>query len=220
MTMARNATVWVWGDRFEDVRTNCEKYISKKWRETAKECLVYFSGRERDDGIGLDIAAYVSDKGKVGELTESLFYSMVFAGNAKVYSIVIQLFEDIFSSKEAYPDSLEEVEKKLREQEEIIAKKFINDPKVKEVAQGRKVNFIQQINLLCEMESEYANKIVVELIHEDFEKIKDLLNNLCEELIEKGLVKRITGYKLGRSVDELEVGEVDIWGDEVLVWLI
>jgi hypothetical protein len=39
-------------------------------------------------------------------------------------------------------------------------------------------------------------------------------------LIGKGLVKRVTGYKLGRSVDELEVGEVDIWGDEVLVWLI
>lgn len=80
--------------------------------------------------------------------------------------------------------------------------------------------FIQQINLLCEMESEYANKIVIELIHEDFEKIKDLLNNLCEELVGKGLVKRIIGYKLGRSVDELKVGEVDIWGEEVLVWLV
>ena len=51
--------------------------------------------------------------------------------------------------------------------------RFIDDPKVKEVAQGRKVDFIQQINLLCEMESEYANKIVVELIHEDFEKIRE-----------------------------------------------
>jgi hypothetical protein len=51
--------------------------------------------------------------------------------------------------------------------------RFIDDPKVKEVAQGRKVNFIQQINLLCEMGTEYANKIVVELIHEDFEKIRE-----------------------------------------------
>lgn len=220
MTKVGSTTIWGWGDRFEDVKTNCEKYISKRWRESVKECLIYFSGRERDDGIGLDIAAYVSGKGKVGELAERLFYSMVFAGNAKVYSIVIQLFEDIFSNNEVYRDSMEEVEEKLREREEIIAKKFVDDPKVKQAAQGRKVSFIQQINLLCEMESEYANKIVVELIHEDFEKIRSLLNNLSEELIEKGLVKRILGYKLGRSVDELKIGDIDIWEDEVIVWLV
>ncbi|MGC8831447.1 MAG: hypothetical protein ACP5PQ_02560 [Thermoproteota archaeon] len=51
------ATVWWWGDRFEDARENCEKYIGKKWKETMKECLIYFSGRERDEGIGLDVVA-------------------------------------------------------------------------------------------------------------------------------------------------------------------
>lgn len=213
------ARVWEWGDRFEDVKTNCEKYISKRWGETKKECLIYFSGREGDEGIGLDIAAYTSSKEGVGDLAERLFHSMVFR-NAKVYSISIQLFEDIFSDSEVYRDSMEEVERELREREKIIAEKFINDPMVKQVARGRKVNFIQQINLVCEMESECANKIVMELVHENFEKIKDLLNDLIGELIEKGLVKRVLGYKLGRSIDELKVGNVDIWMDEVLVWLI
>lgn len=217
---AKVATIWEWGDRFKDVRANCEKYISKMWSETTKECLIYFSGRERDEGIGLDIATYASNKEKIGDLAERLFHSMVFVGNAKVYSISIQLFEDVFSDKEAYRSSIGEIEKELKEHEGIIAKKFINDPKVKQVAQGRKVSFIQQINLLCEMGSEYANKIVVELIHEDFEKIKDFLDRLSRELIEISLVKEIIGYKLGRSVEELNVGDVDIWEDEVLVWLI
>ncbi len=217
---AKVATVWGWGDRFEDVRTNCEKYVSNRWRETTKECLIYFSGRERDEGIGLDVAIYVSDKGKVGDLAERLFYSMVFAGNAKVYSISIQLFEDIFSNNEICRNSIEEVERELEEREKIIAKRFLDDPKVKQVAKGRKVTFIPQINLLCEMESEFSNKIVMELIHEDFNKIRNLLKNLSEELIEKGLAKHVLGYKLGRSVDELKVGDVDFWGDDVLVWLI
>ncbi|MBO3800549.1 MAG: hypothetical protein FGF52_05820 [Candidatus Brockarchaeota archaeon] len=213
------ATVWGWGDRFEDVRTNCEKYVNKRWKETTKECLVYFSGRERDEGIGLDIAVYVSDKRKVGDLAERMFNSMVFAGNAKVYSISIQLFEDVFSNNEVYRRSMEEIEKELEEREKIIAGRFINDPKVKQVAEGRKVTFIPQINLMCEIESGCSNKIVMELIHEDFDKVKELLSNLSEELIDKGLAKRILGYELGRSVDELKVGDIDFWDDEVLVWL-
>jgi hypothetical protein len=220
MTGVKSATVWGWSDRFEDVKTNCEKYVRKRWKGTTEECLIYFSGRERDEGIGLDIAAYTSNKEKIGDLAERLFYSMVFAGNAKVYSITIQLFEDVFSSNEIYRDSMEEVEKKLKEREVAIAEKFTNDPKVRQVAQGRRINFIPQINLLCELESEYANKIVIELIHEDFDKIKDLLNNLSEELIKEGLAERILGYKLGRSTEDLKVGDIDILEDEVLVWII
>ena len=74
--------------------------------------------------------------------------------------------------------------------------------------------------MLCELESEYANKIVIELIREDFDKIKDLLNNLSEELIKEGLAERVLGYKLGRSTEDLKVGDIDILEDEVLVWII
>jgi len=45
------ATIWEWGDRFEDVKTNIEKYLNKKWKETTKECLVEIRARERDEGI-------------------------------------------------------------------------------------------------------------------------------------------------------------------------
>ncbi len=48
----------------------------------------------------------------------------------------------------------------------------------------------------------------------------NLLNNLSEELIDKGLAKHILGYELGRSVDELKVGDIDLWDDEIVVWLI
>lgn len=73
MTGVKSATVWGWGDRFEDVKTNCEKYVRKRWKGTTEECLIYFSGRERDEGIGLDIAAYTSNKEKIGDLVERLF---------------------------------------------------------------------------------------------------------------------------------------------------
>ncbi|MGB9717568.1 MAG: hypothetical protein ACP5PQ_02565 [Thermoproteota archaeon] len=161
-----------------------------------------------------------SSREKVGDLAERLFYSIVFAGNAKVYSISIQLFEDAFSSTEVYRNPIEAIKRELEEREKIIIEKFINDPRVKQVAEGRKVTFIPQINLLCEMESDSCDKIVVELIHGDFDKIMNLLNNLSEELIEKGLAKRILGYKLGRSIDELKVEEVEVWKDEVTVWLV
>jgi len=30
------ATIWGWGERFEDVRTNSEKYISKRCEDNGK----------------------------------------------------------------------------------------------------------------------------------------------------------------------------------------
>ncbi|MEM3658865.1 MAG: hypothetical protein QXU11_00490 [Thermoproteota archaeon] len=215
----RVATVWSWGERFQDVKGNCEKYVKKRWEEKTKECLISFFGRERDEGISLGIDAYTSDIEKVGDLAERLFYSMVFAGNIKVYSITIKLFEDILSSNEIYRDSMEEIEKELEKLKEIIPKRFINDPKVGQVAQGRKVSFIWEIYLLCEMESEYTNKIVIELAHSDFEGIKDILNKLSEELIENGLAKRILGYRLWKSVEDLKVEFVDVYGDEASVFI-
>lgn len=70
------------------------------------------------------------------------------------------------------------------------------------------------------MGSECADKIVMELIYEDFGELKGLLDRLSEELIHKNLVKRSLGYKLGKSVEELKTGDVDIWGDGVLVYVL
>lgn len=214
------ATVWGWGDEFEDVRTNSEKYINKRWRGSTKECRIHLMAKERNEDISYDITAYTSDPKKVGDLTERLFYSALNEGDTKVDFIIIQLFDSIVSNKRIYRSSMEEVEVKLKDQERLIFNKFIEDPKVKSVAQDKNVVFIPQINLLCEMESEYANKIVIELVHHDFSCIKNLLHSLSNSLVEEGLAKRILGYELWRVIDDLKVWYVDVYQDEVHVWLV
>lgn len=214
------ATVWGWGDEFEDVRTNSEKYISKRWRESTKECRIYLMAKERNEDISYDITAYTSDPKRVGVLTEGLFYTALNKGDTKIDFIIIQLFDSVVSNKRVYRNSIEEVEVKLKDREPIIFNKFIKDPKVKSVAQGKNVVFIPQINLLCELESEYANKIIIELIHYDFSCIKNLLHSLSSSLIEEGLAKRVLGYGLWRGINDLKVWYVDVYEDKVHVWLV
>jgi len=76
-----------------------------------------------------------------------------------------------------------------------------------------------EIKLLCRMESEYANKIVVELIHEDFEKIRDLLNILRRTGWERLGENESWAINWEEALMNLRL-ETDIWGGEVLVWLI
>jgi len=214
------ATVWGWGDEFENVKENSNKYVSRRWREGTKECSIEIMARERIEGICYYITTYTSNPKNVGNLAERIFYVALSEGDTKVDRITIQLFDTIFSDNEEYRDSIKEVKKELKAREKIIASKFVNDPKVKSVAHGRVVVFIPQINLLCELESQVANKIVMEIIHEDFPCMISLLNSLIHSLVKEGLARRVLGYKLGRSVDDLEVGDVDVWENEVRVWLI
>ncbi|MGC8578324.1 MAG: hypothetical protein ACP5M7_10085 [Thermoproteota archaeon] len=218
--MISSAVIWGWGDDFKDAKINCEKYVSKKWRENTKEGCIYLTCREWNEGIGVDFAAYTSDKEKVGDLAERLLYIAAFDGNAKVYSIRLLLFDSIISGNEVCRHSMEEVESELRKREHLIAERFINDPEVKEVAQGKKVVFIPRIDLLCELESRYANKLVVEVVHEDFKQMKKLLESVCSALIKEGLATRVLGYRLGKSIDDMKVRYVYIWGDEVLVRIV
>jgi len=215
--MVSSATIWSWGDDFEDAKVNCETYIAKMWKENTKECCVYLTCRDWNEGIGLDFAAYTSDKKKVGDLAERLLYIAAFDGNAKVYSIRILLFDSIISENEVCRSSMEEIESELSERDRLIAKKFVNDPEVKEVAQGKKIVFIPRIDLLCELESSYANKLVVEVVHEDFKQMKKLLNSICNTLVKEGLAIRVLGYRLGKSIDSIKIRDVDVWGNEVLV---
>ncbi|MEM2841975.1 MAG: hypothetical protein QW201_01570 [Thermoproteota archaeon] len=68
------ATIWGWGEDFEYVKTNIEKYISKKWEESTKECSIDLMARERNEGICYYITAYVDNPKNVGSLAEGLFY--------------------------------------------------------------------------------------------------------------------------------------------------
>ncbi|MEM3648236.1 MAG: hypothetical protein QW506_03620, partial [Thermoproteota archaeon] len=92
--------------------------------------------------------------------------------------------------------------------------------KVKQAARGRRVEFTLQTNILCELESETANKIIVEVIGENFSIMRSLLDSLSSRIIKENLAKRILGYELGRTVKDYKVGDIDIWKDEVTVRLI
>jgi len=215
--MVSSAVIWGWGDDFKDAKANCEKYISSRWKENTKEICIYLTCRDWNEGIGLDLAAYTSDKEMVGDLAERLLYVAAFDGNAKVYSIRLLLFDSMVSKNEVCRHSMEEVENELKRREGLIAERFINDPEVKEVAQGRKVVFIPRIDLLCELESQCANKLVVEVVHENFKQMRELLDSVCNALIKEGLATRVLGYRLGKSVEDMKVRYVDTWGNEVLV---
>ncbi len=115
---------------------------------------------------------------------------------------------------------MEEVEKELREREGGIVEKFSEEPGVKSVVQGRKIVFIPQTSLLCELSSKIANKTVIEVVHEDFSPMKDLLHSLSNRMIERGLAEQILGYDWWKGVNDLKIGDMDIREDKVLVWLI
>ncbi len=213
----RVATVWGWGDEFEDVKGNCRKYISKRWDESIKECCIEVIAKD-SEGACYFLSAYINNPRSVGEFAEGLFYVALYAGY-KVERITIQLSDSIISDEEKYRDSIENAEIKLEEYEQAIRERFTNDPRVNSIVQERKIEFISPTNLLCELESEIANKIVTEVIHEDFSHVKDLSVSLNNRLIEEGLAKRVTGYKIWKSVDEFEIYDMNIRDDEAYIWL-
>ncbi len=92
----------------------------------------------------------------------------------------------------------------------IIAYKFICEPRVKSVVQGRKVVFIPKVNLLCELESRIENKIMVRAIYEDFHPVKSLLYSLNNRMISRGLAKRDVDYKLNKNLDDFKIGDIDV----------
>ncbi|MBO3832265.1 MAG: hypothetical protein FGF51_02615 [Candidatus Brockarchaeota archaeon] len=218
----RYATIWGWGDRFEEVRINSEKYVSKEWRETIKECVIDFVATERSGGIGYYITAYTSNPKGVGDLAEGLFYVALNERDTKVHLIAIELFDEIRSAAIKYCNTLEEVEKTLEKHKEVLRDRFANHPEVKEVAQGRKVTVVHQITLLCELESRVANKIVIEVTYDiDFGAMKNLLHSLVNRMIERGLATRVSGYGLeAKDIGDYKLERVDDLGDEVIVWLV
>jgi len=78
----------------------------------------------------------------------------------------------MLSTNLGYRNITEEVEKELKECEKILVSKFMNDSRVKQVAQGRNIRFIPQISMRYELESKIANKIIIEAMREDFLLIK------------------------------------------------
>jgi len=213
------ATIWSWGEEFEDVGKNCEKYISKRWDENIKECGVWILARERNEGIIYNVVLFVSDPKNISDLAQRLFYATLFQGNTKIDFVLARLSDSISASRISCHDSMETVERELKKLGEKVIEKFSGDPKIRQMMIGREVVFIPEIDLLCELESQLTNKIVVEVIHDFFPHIRDLLDSLTSRLIKEGLAKRVLGYKLEGGVNDLKVEDTEVRGKKVFVWL-
>ncbi|MBO3832461.1 MAG: hypothetical protein FGF51_03635 [Candidatus Brockarchaeota archaeon] len=88
--------VWGWGDEFEDVEKNCEKYVSKRWDETVKECCIDISARDRGEDIHFHITYFTSEREGIRDLAQSMFDIALFAGrNVKVDFVTIELFDHL-----------------------------------------------------------------------------------------------------------------------------
>lgn len=204
------ATVWGWGEKFEDIGKNCQKYIEKKWKEGIKECKIEIMARERGDGICYWITAYLSNPQDVEKIAEDLFYTALFKGDSKVDFVNVYLFDSTVSDKVTCQRTIDEANNEFKKFIEEVAKRFRSNPKVEPIAKVKKVEFTIDVCLTCELESLVANKVVIDAVHWDFELLRDFVSSLSEDLTENGSTSRVLGYCLRTgSVDNLEVVDID-----------
>lgn len=215
------ATVWGWGDDFATVKINSEKYIHKRWKETTKECAIGITAIERLEGTSFDIAAFTSDPKKVGDLADRLLdVALGLKGNIKVDFVTLVLSEDMVSEKELYRDTLEYVEEEYGRCEQALVRKVRENPEMKAKVQGRKIVVFPEVTLTCELESDYANKVIGDATDSYFKRLRNFLHSMNKGLIEEGLAKNIVGFKLTEDVEKLIIDDIDVEGDEVYVWLV
>jgi len=215
------ATIWGWGDDFETAKTNSEKYVRKRWKETTKEGAIGITAIERLEGTSFYIAAFTSDPKKVGDLVDRLLdVALDLKGDIKVDFVTIVLSEDMVSDKELFRDSLKHVEEEYRQCERALIEKVREDTKMKAKVQGRKVVVIPEVALTCELESDYATKVIVDATDTDFARLRNSLHTINKGLIKEELAKKIIGFKLTENVEKLKIEDIDIEGDKVYVWLV
>ena len=215
------ATVWGWGDDFEAARTNSEKYVSKRWKEKTKECAIGITAIERLEGTSFYIAAFTSDPKKVGDLADRLLdVALGLKGDIKVDFVTIVLSEDMISEKELYRDSLRYVEEEYKRCEKALVAKVREDPKMKAKVQGRKIVVIPEVCITCELDSDYANKVIVDATDTNFTRLKNFIHSVNERLIKEELAKGIVGFKLTEDVEKLKIEDIDVEGDKIYMWFV
>jgi len=217
------ATIWEWGDEFKDAGRNCEKYISKRWNETIRECVIDVVARKRDEGIYYHITGYTSDSKTAGSLAQDMFDAAFYCGgNVRVEFVTVELFNSIISKDFIYRKAIENVRKEFEEFKQAVASRFISDPKVKEVAEGKKVEFLVESVLLCELEPVCINKLILEANHFNLGALEKFIYTISDGLIKGGLAKKVLGYELHihtTDLNDLEIEDIGVWKDKAVVRL-
>jgi len=218
--MMSSPEIWERFDTPRKVRVKTKKCIEERWKDTTKECEIWVSGRDREEDVSFDIRIYTNDPKKVPGFAEQLL-DLAEASGTKVYDLSLELRESQVSDEEAHKKDIVTVERTYDEQQTLLVNRAKADERVRQaLAEGAKnVVVFADINLLCEMDSEVARKVIGEAIADDFETTVNWLVKMIERIKNRGLATKVIGYELWRNLDRLEIYEVDADGDDVCVWL-
>jgi len=211
--------VWLFGDDREVIEHHCDKYIKKRWKRTTKECAIYVDAREMDEGTGFLIIAYTSDPSTVGTLASQLF-QVANEGNTKVYWVELELFDEIYSQRRKYVDSMETVERLYKKWIKALLEVIKDDDRIKaESEKMRKITTVVDTELLCELSSKRANKIILDLVGINLSNDKILAKTLTEALVKRGIANKVTRYKLVDDTEGYKIYDIDITDDEIYLEL-
>lgn len=215
----RSATIWEWGEEFDLAGENAEKYLNKRWKSTTRECSITLQGRISTNGgdFLFRVTAYLSSKPKdARKLVDDLLTASL--GGDKVYFISIGLYDRVVSDEERYRDALQAVEHAYRNREQALIQKFREHPEVKALLEGGKeLVIISTTTVLCEMESERVEKIILEVNNDNLKDMLDAIRLLANRLIEHEIATRIVGYTL--KEEEMDIEDMYVEDREVCIWL-
>ena len=214
--------VWMRGDDPAIIKSDCAKYLKKRWKSSTKECVIGIDGREMDEGTGFSIDAYTSDREKVGEFASELFDAAYeLRGEPKIYQVIIELFDEVWSESNRCTQDMEAIKKAYNEWLKVLAEKFKDHQRVKSIWEGqKKIIPVIDVGLSCELESERANKIFTYAFGVDLSHAEDLTKDLINILTRRGLVREVVGYELDNGKTEAyEIDDIDVVEDEVYVFL-
>lgn len=216
----KEAMVWGWGDEPELAGENAERYISKKWKATMTECSITITGRITEEDVLFRITAYIRGKPKG---VKNLVDNMLGAGltrKGKVYSITVGFYDYMASDEEKYRYSLSNVKEICRSRIQILMQKFKEHPRVKALLEKENsLVVIPTTTLLCELESEQADKLIVKAGNYNLEDILKILHLLTDELIKRKVATRILGYSLKDDIEKLEIDDLYVEKKTVYLWL-
>lgn len=213
--------IWIPGDRSKDIGRKSRECVSEQWGKCIRECEVVVWGRDRDDGTGFSIRAYMGSRDKVPSLAARLL-DLVDRLNTKIYGFSLRFHDRLLSQDEKCVDDMRTVERIYDEQQRVLEENVRRDDRVKEALSKGATDILvyAQTNLSCELSDANVNKVVVETIGDYLERTQQYLQTLVRELQNAELAKGVVGYRLWRDLDKLKIDDIDASDkDVVVVWL-
>ncbi|MEM3390079.1 MAG: hypothetical protein QW491_11810 [Thermoproteota archaeon] len=185
-----------------------ETCLVDKWRSTTEECSIAMDGRSED--VLFKITVYTSKPEVVEDLVNNLF-DVALTRGSKIYSVTVNLYEHMASNEITSINSLLHVREACEKRKQILVEKFKDHSEVKPLLEeGGTLIVIPATAIMCELESEAYNKVIVWTGNHDLDLLVDYAHLLAGRLIEREIATRIVGYELRNSVEELTILDIDV----------